>query len=91
LPVPLIGLHEDFQACVQSPCAHHVNPLAEQIDNLRVRVVSDCYRLLTAGARWRLFARVRCSGTIINALTLARPSLSVESEASREPASRANS
>jgi hypothetical protein len=43
------------QACVQSPCAHHLSPRVEKIDNL---TPSRCQRLLKGiGARRRLFAR----------------------------------
>jgi hypothetical protein len=54
-PVPLIGRHEDVQACVQLPCAHHVSPRAEKIVNL---ALPRCQRLSQGVcARRRLFVR----------------------------------
>ena len=51
----VINAHHVSQACVQSPCANHVSPRAEQIVNL---TPSRCQRLSQrAGARRRLFAR----------------------------------
>jgi hypothetical protein len=54
VPVQLIGRHEDAQACVLSPFAHHVSPRAEQIVNL---TLSRCQRLSQGvGQRRRLFS-----------------------------------
>jgi hypothetical protein len=51
----IINAHHVSQACVQTPCAHHMSPRAGQIAN---RTPSRCQRLSKGvGARRRLFAR----------------------------------